>query len=633
MKIRVLSLAAACLLAGGLFFSLVQAQQRTLTRPSATLSQGERARSTAGPPRLGFRVAPASYQQNCGTCHGTEGTVTNGRKAPSIGELQEYSPERILGVLNATNIPAHTGNFSEVQKREFAEFLSGRPMNSAAGDSKTMTNKCTSNPPLGNPASGPSWNGWGAGIQNSRFQPASNAGLTAQQIPNLKLRWAFGVPNATEMYSQPTVISGRVFFGSDAAWLYSLDAKTGCIYWSFGADAGIRATPVIAPIQGQGAAQYAVYFTDVLTRVYAVDAQTGKLLWKVKAGEHPRAKSSNGVAVSEGQVFAGFSSMETTTGATSTYECCSFRGHVVALDANTGKKLWRTFVITEEPKPRGKNAQGVTLYGPSGGSVWNVPTVDVKRKRVYVGTGNAYTSPAAEGTDSVIALDSETGRIVWQHQEVKGDAYIANCSATRRGGDNCPETLGPDWDFGGSSMILHTLPDGRDILVAGSKGGLSMAFDPDNNGAVLWKTNLAERPPGPQGLIVFGGASDGQTVYYGLNQNGAIVAAVNLADGSRKWTTPPITGARGISAAMTAIPGVIFSHASDGTLRALSTSDGKVLFEFATAKEFQTVNEVPARGGAFGQSGSTIVGGMLFVGSGYNGQGSGGNVVLAFGLE
>jgi polyvinyl alcohol dehydrogenase (cytochrome) len=618
MKIRLLSLAAACVLACGFSLSLVQAQQRG---------------AAAGPPRLGFRVAPASYQQNCGTCHGTEGTVTNGRKAPSIGELQEYSPERVYEVLNGTNIPAHTGNFSDLQKRQFAEFLSGRPMNSAAGDSKTMTNKCSSNPPIGNPASGPSWNGWGAGIHNARFQPASSAGLTAQQIPSLKLKWAFGVPNATEMYSQPAVVSGRLFFGSDAAWLYSLDAKTGCIYWSFGADAGIRATPVIAPIQGQGAAQYAVYFTDVLTRVYAVDAQTGKLLWKVKAGEHPRAKSSNGVAVSEGKVFAGFSSMETTTGATSTYECCSFRGHVVALDANTGKKLWRTFVIAEEPKPRGKNAQGVTLYGPSGGSVWNVPTVDVKRKRVYVGTGNAYTSPAAEGTDSVIALDSETGRIVWQHQEVKGDAYIANCGATRRGEDNCPETLGPDWDFGGSSMILHTLPDGRDILVAGSKGGLSMAFDPDKNGAVLWKTNLAERPPGPQGLIVFGGASDGQTVYYGLNQNGAVVAAVNLADGSRKWTTSPIAGARGIPAAMTAIPGVVFSHASDGTLRALSTSDGKVLFEFATAKEFQTVNEVPARGGAFGQSGSTIAGGMLFVGSGYNGQGSGGNVVLAFGLE
>jgi polyvinyl alcohol dehydrogenase (cytochrome) len=561
--------------------------------------------------------------------------VTDGKKAPSIGELQEFSPERVYAVFSATNIAAHSSlaTFNELQKRQFAEFLSGRPMNSAAGDSKSMTNKCASNPALANPASGPSWNGWSPRASNARFQTSANAGLTAQQVPNLKLKWAFGVPNATEMYSQPTVVSGRVFFGSDAAWLYSLDAKTGCIYWSFGADAGIRATPVVAPITGQGSTQYAVYFTDVLTRVYAVDAQSGRLLWKTKAGEHPRAKSSNGVAVADGKVFAGFSSMETTTGAVSTYECCSFRGHVVALDANTGKKLWTTFVIAEEPKPRGKNAQGVTLYGPSGGSVWNVPTVDTKRKRVYVGTGNAYTFPAAVGTDSVIALDTDTGKIVWQHQEVKGDAFINNCGATSRGGDNCPDTLGPDYDFGGSSMILHTLADGRDILVAGSKGGFAMAFDLDKNGAVLWKTNLAERPPNAAGLIVFGGAADDQTVYYGLNQNGAVVAAVNLADGSRKWTSAPISGARGIAAANTLIPGVVFSHASDGTLRAMSTADGKLLFEFATAKEFQTVNEVSARGAAFGQSGSTVVGGMLFVGSGYNGQGSGGNVMLAFGLE
>ena len=621
MKTRLIGLAIAFVSISPFSYSLIQAQQR--------------GGAAAGPPRLGFRVAPPTYQQSCGTCHGTQGTVTDGKKAPSIGELQDFSPERVYAVLNGGSVAAHASlaTFSELQKRQFAEFLSGRPMNSAAGDSKSMTNRCTSNPTLANPASAPSWNGWSPRTSNARFQTAANAGLTAQQVPNLKLKWAFGVPNATEMYSQPTVVSGRVFFGSDAAWLYSLDAKTGCIYWSFGADAGIRATPVIAPITGQGSTQYAVYFTDVLTRVYAVDAQTGKLLWKTKAGEHPRAKSSNGVAVADGKVFAGFSSMETTTGAVTTYECCSFRGHVAALDANTGKKLWTTFVIAEEPKPRGKNAQGVTLYGPSGGSVWNVPTVDTKRKRVYVGTGNAYTFPAAVGTDSVIAMDMDTGKIVWQHQEVKGDAFINNCSATSRGGDNCPETLGPDYDFGGSSMILHTLADGRDILVAGSKGGFAMAFDLDKNGAVLWKTNLAERPPNAAGLIVFGGAADDQTAYYGLNQNGAVVAAVNLADGSRKWTSAPIAGARGIAAANTLIPGVVFSHASDGTLRAMSTGDGKLLFEYATAKEFQTVNEVPARGAAFGQSGSTIVGGMLFIGSGYNGQGSGGNVMLAFGLE
>jgi polyvinyl alcohol dehydrogenase (cytochrome) len=328
--------------------------------------------------------------------------------------------------------------------------------------------------------------------------------------------------------------------------------------------------------------------------------------------------------------------METTTGAVSTYECCSFRGHVVALDANTGQKIWRTFVIAEEPSPRGKNAQGVTLYGPAGGSVWNPPTIDAKRRRVYVGTGNGYTSPAAVGTDSVIALDMDSGKIVWQHQEVKGDAFINNCRATGTPGDNCPETLGPDYDFGGSALILHTLPDGRDILVAGTKGGLSIAFDLEKNGAVLWKTTLFDRPPGAAGLIVFGGTSDGTTVYYPLNQAGAMVAAVNLADGSRKWTSMPIAGERGgIAAATSGIPGVVFAAAQGGMLRALASADGHLLWEFNTAVEFQTKNGIPARGGSFGQPGATIAGGMLFMGSGFVGGGTStpGNVMLAFGVE
>jgi polyvinyl alcohol dehydrogenase (cytochrome) len=488
---------------------------------------------------------------------------------------------------------------------------------------------------MADPASGPAWNGWGAGAQNARFQTASAAGLTADQVPKLKLKWAFGVPNAAEMHSQPTVASGRVFFGSDAAYLYSLDTKTGCVYWSFQADAGIRTAPTVTTINGQGSTRYAVYFVDVLTRVYALDAQTGKLLWKVRAGDHPRAKSTGSPTAYDGRIYVPISSMETTTGAVLTYECCTFRGHVVALDANNGRRIWRTFVIQEEPKPRGKNKNGVTLWGPSGGSVWNAPTIDAKRKRLYVGTGNAYTSPAAEGTDSVIAMEMDTGKIVWQHQEYKGDAFISACRATAEPGDNCPDKLGPDYDFGGSAMILHTLPDGRDVLIAGSKGGVSLALDLDRNGAVLWRTNVAERPPSAAGLIVFGGASDGNTVYYGLNQPGGGVVAVQLSDGSRKWTTTRMApNGQGHPAAITGIPGVVFTQSMDGVLRGLSTADGKVIWEYNTVREYESVNGIPAKGGSIGQAGATVVNGMLFLGSGYGtGNSINGNALLAFGLE
>ncbi|HYR82718.1 MAG TPA: PQQ-binding-like beta-propeller repeat protein [Terriglobia bacterium] len=580
------------------------------------------------PQLRGFRTAPALFQQNCGTCHGTQGS-------PSISALQEYTPERLYESLTIGKMKEQAANLTDVQKRTIAEFLAARPSRTAAGDMKNMTNRCSSNPSMTDPASGPAWNGWGAGSQNARFQTASAAGLSADQVPKLKLKWAFGVPNAAEMHSQPAVASGRVFFGSDAAYLYSLDAKTGCVYWSFQADAGIRSAPIITAIKGQASTGYAVYFVDVLTRVYALDAQTGKLLWKVKAGDHPRAKSTGSPTVYDGRIYVPVSSMETTTGAVLTYECCTFRGHVVALDANTGRRIWRTFVIQEEPKPRGKNKNGVTLWGPSGGSVWNAPTIDAKRKRLYVGTGNAYTSPAAEGTDSVIAMELDTGKIVWQHQEYKGDAFISACRASGEPGDNCPDKLGPDYDFGGSALILHTRPDGRDVLIAGSKGGVTLALDLDQNGAVLWRTNLADRPPSAAGLIVFGGASDGNTVYYGLNQPGGGVAAVQLSDGSRKWTTTRMApNGQGHPAAISGIPGVVFTQSMDGMLRGLSTADGKVIWEYNTVREYESVNGVPAKGGSMGQAGATVAGGMLFLGSGYGtGNSINGNALLAFGPE
>lgn len=385
-------------------------------------AQGQRGQNPQNTtPRPGFRAAPALFQQNCGTCHGNQGS-------PSISALQEYSPERVYESLTAGTMKDQAAQLQDVQKRQIAEFLSGRPMGSdEAGDMRKMANTCAANPPMTDPAAGPAWNGWSPGIQNARFQSANAAGVTAAQVPNLKLKWAFGVPNAKEMHSQPAVASGRVFFGSDAGHVYSLDAKTGCVYWSFHSDSGTRTAPTIAPIRGQGSTRYAVYFVDVLTRVYALDAQTGKLLWKVRAGAHPRAKSTGSATVYDGRIYVPMSSMETTTGATLTYECCTFRGHVVAIDANTGRKLWTSFVIQEEPKPRGKNKEGLTLWGPAGGSVWNPPTVDPKRQRLYVGTGNGVSDPAAEGTDSVIAMDLNTGKIVWQHQEYKNDQFINNC--------------------------------------------------------------------------------------------------------------------------------------------------------------------------------------------------------------
>jgi polyvinyl alcohol dehydrogenase (cytochrome) len=602
-------------------------------RPSQAGSQGGTP-AQGSDRRSSNRAGQALFQDHCAACHTAEGMKVGDRTAAPFNSLQEFSPERLLESTRTGSMQGFASQLTDAQKQQLAEFIAGRPAGSAeAGDIRNMTNRCASNPPLPDPSSQPAWNGWSADLQNTRFQPAPAAELNAEQVSRLQLKWAFGVPNAAEMYSQPTVASGRVFFGSDSAFIYSVDARTGCAYWSFQAEAGVRTAPTVAPIRGHGSTRYAVYFGDAATRIYALDAQTGRLLWKKRAGDHPRAKGTATPVVYNGRVYVPISSTETTHGAMPNYECCTFRGHVVALDANTGDQIWRTFVIPQQPDIRGKNKQGVKLWGPSGAAIWNAPTIDVKRRLIYVGTGNSYTAPAADTTDSIVAIEMDTGKIAWHYQDIAGDAFLGNCRPVNESDTNCPQKLGPDWDFGGSSIILAKLPNGGDVLVGGSKGGISVGIDPDKKGALLWRTNLAERPPSALGMIVFTGAADSDAVYYGLQrQPGGAVVALRLADGSRKWMTPLDLDRRGLSAANSIIADVVFAGSWDGMLRALSTADGRILWEYNTAREYKTVNGVPGKGGTLAAPGPTVAAGMLFVTSGYIGiqNGAAGNVLLAF---
>ena len=87
---------------------------------------------------------------------------------------------------------------------------------------------CRAPAALTNPASGAHWNGWGATVTNTRFQPAEQSGLNAADIPKLKLKWAFGIPNVTQARSQPAVAGGRLFMASDSGVVYALDPKSGC---------------------------------------------------------------------------------------------------------------------------------------------------------------------------------------------------------------------------------------------------------------------------------------------------------------------------------------------------------------------------------------------------------------------
>ena len=598
--------------------------------PPAAPQQAQAGRG--GPPGTEFGFA--TFQTQCTTCHGNP-TV---ERAPSPTAIREMSPEKIYTALVSGVMQAQGNALTDEQKRGVAEFMSGRPLGSAAsGAAAQMPNRCASNPALADPAASASWNGWGVDEANRRFQSAGAAKLAAHDVPRLKLKWAFGYPSGVSANAQPTIAAGRVFVGSDNGFFYSLDAKTGCVYWSFEAGSIIRNAAMIGPVRGHAPARYAVYFGDGHANVYALDAQTGALLWKTQADEHFIARITAGTKLYGDKLFVPVSSSEEFSSGDPSYPCCSSRGSVVALDAHSGKQIWKAWVIPEEPKPYKTMANGVTLYKPAGGAVWNTPTVDPARHAVYFGTGDATTAPSPKTTDGFMAVDIDSGKLLWSYQATENDVFMGGCNRPQKS-EACPEVLGPDMDIG-NSPILTTASGGKRVLLGGTKAGDVFALDPDTNGKLLYRVNPSGAAPGGNarrggGNIVWGGAADEKHVYYGMGAAG--LAAIDPVTGKTVWTfTPKAPSGEGTSplgAAPTVIPGVVFEGSTNGMLYAVSAADGKELWKFDTSAKFATVNKVPAHGGAIAVAGAVVVDGMLFVGSGYA-VGSGataGNALLAF---
>ena len=573
----------------------------------------------------------AVYLKYCAQCH-DKGVG----RAPQLLALSLLTPERVLAALTTGKMAEQGKALTPVEARAVAMFVTGGK--AFGSDEAPKQGFCTAPAPaFDKPFSGPYWNGWGVDTANRRMQPAAMAGLRADQVPQLKLKWAFGFPGAGKAFAQPTVVGGHIFAGSDSGKVYSLDASTGCIYWMFKADGPVRSAISIGPV----GTKWVAYFGDQRAQAYAVDAATGALLWKVRVEEHPAAMITGAPALYDGRLYVPDSSYEEVTGALPKYECCKFRGALTALDAATGKQLWKSYTIAEAPHPVRKNRQGTQLWGPSGAGVWSSPTIDPKKRAVYVTTGDAYSDPAPRTSDAFMAFDMDTGKLLWSRQLTEGDAYNLGCPT----GDNCPEAKGPDFDFGCSPNLVD-LPNGKRALVAGQKSGMVHAIDPDQQGEVLWQTRVGKG--GPLGGVQWGNASDGQNVYVAVSDHYATknlseaggMFALKLETGERVWYTPaPGCGDKSgcspaQSAAVTVIPGVVFSGALDGHLRAYATADGRIIWDVDTAVEYQSVNGVKAKGGSLDGPGPVVVGGTLYVNSGYGMFGEmPGNVLLAFSVD
>lgn len=579
----------------------------------------------------GTNAAIFAFTGNCASCH------DNRRDdAPDRYTMGARTPEQVLEKMSSGAHVEYARALSEFQKRIIAVYVGGRPLGAAsAGDGSTMKNRCEGTPPF-DPFTGSEWNGWAIEATNSRFQ--ANGGLTAADVPNLKLKWAFGFPFGNSAYSQPAMVGGRVFVGSDTGFIYSLDARTGCVHWSFRADAGVRTAMTLG--RGATSGTALVYFGDIRANVYAIDAQTGSLVWKERLDTHPVARITGSPTLAQGRLYVPLSSLEVSGAGNPVYPCCTFRGGVASYDALTGKQLWKSYSIAREPRRTKVTSKGTQLWAPSGAGVWAAPTVDLERRAVYIGTGNGYTEPADEASDSVIAFDIDTGKRLWFTQVLPQDAYIRDCPGkwrpnvpTANKSETCPEQLGPDFDLA-TSPILRTGADGKSYILVGQKSGHAWGLDPDRKGAIVWSRQLGLGWENGGGSIVWGFAADDRFAYFSITRADERLglAAVHIHNGEIAWrATPPIGGA----APAAVLPDVIFQASSTGVLHAFSAANGRGLWNFNTAREFETVNGIAAKGGNIVSAGPVVAGGMLFVPSGYSDLGGGnrGNVLLAFGVD
>ncbi|MGH8228197.1 MAG: PQQ-binding-like beta-propeller repeat protein [Steroidobacteraceae bacterium] len=601
-----------------------------------------RATSTSTPERKATELGFAVFQRRCVVCHGNKAYP----HAPSPAALRAMTPERIYTALTTGIMKSVGATLSDQDRRRVAESLSGELLGSArSGDASTMPNHCRRNPPLRR-ITGAGWNGWGNGLDNWRFQSAQAAGITAASVGRLTLKWAFGYPGGTSAFGQPTVVAGRVFVGTDTGYVYSLDSRTGCVYWSYRTRAGVRTAMTIGPIHVHGRTSYAVFFGDLKSNAYAIDARTGRPFWVAHVDPNFATRITAAPALYRGRLYVPVSGWEGFSAKVLDYPCCTEVGSVVALDANTGKMLWKHYTIAERPHPTHKNSRGIQLWAPAGVPVWNTPTVDPRHRALYVGTGDASTYPAPSTSDAILALNLDTGRLLWSRQIYANDSFIVGCTGAGVT-ENCPKVVGPDWDIPMSPMLTRLDAAGRTAIIFGTKPGDILALDPGSQGKLLWRVNIARdlpaeespdgRAPHRRGNLgpLWGGALDGHNAYFGLNAGG--VVAVNISNGHRVWYTAldsKADSAVTYSAAATAIPGVVFVGGSDGRLWALSTTDGHPLWSYQTARAFRTVNDIRAHGGSIDAPGPTVASGMLFVGSGYGVlTGIPGNVLLAFSVH
>jgi len=563
------------------------------------------------------------YEESCKACH--DGTIA---KAPHKDMLALMSPDIILSALTSGAMQPMAAHLSDNQKAAVAEYLTGVKL----GAMQVAQRMCEKSDSWFDYSQHPDTTGWGLDRRNTRYVDAATAGVDKESIKSMKIKWVFPFPGAVRARSQPSILGGALYTGGADGRVYALDADSGCIHWSFQAAAEVRHHMVPQDWEGDSSGEPVLYFGDLTGTVYALRADTGELIWSDKPDNHPNVTITASPLYDDGQLYVALSSLEVTSAADPKYECCTFRGAMLAYNAETGERRWLTRTIQEPLRETGRNRSGTRLLGPSGSAIWSNLALDKKRGRIYAGTTENYSSPADGTSDAILAFDMQTGEILWLQQKTKGDAWNMGCEMEDR--SSCPEEEGPDFDFG-AAIMLATTSDGKDLVVAGQKGGMVYALDPDNGGSLVWSRRVGKG--GIQGGVHFGMARDGDDLFVPVADFPDVhewpwkwkehpgMVALDLKSGEIKWRNLHENRCNGrefctpgISAAATALDGMVVAGAMDGWLRAYDGETGDVIWEFDTVKDFSNIAGSKAFGGSFGGSvGPMFHKGMMYVLSGY----------------
>lgn len=563
------------------------------------------------------------YIENCAGCH--EAQVY---KAPHTTWLELMSPQVLYRSLTEGIMQSQAAHLSDTEKQHVVEYITQMRLGDPSAEPQLAW--CEGPASEFTALDESRLTGWGR--DTNRYVAPEIAQIDSTELAELELKWSFGFPASTRARSQPTIAMGAVFVGSQDGTVYAFDLETGCVRWTYSARAEVRTGITLGKRGADGAAT--AYFGDIIANLYALDAQTGELIWEASPDDHHSATLTGTPAFANGAVYVPVSSLEVVTAANPDYECCTFRGHVMAFDANDGSVIWDSYAIPSPPISVGKTGTGTGMLAPSGAPAWTSPTIDIDKNLLIFGTGENYSSPADSNSDAIIAVQLDTGERLWSRQTFAGDAWNVACMMADN--PNCPEEDGPDYDQS-SSPLLVNVDENQTYVVAGQKDGRVFALDWQTGQTKLWEVRLGRGSI--QGGVHFGMAAAHATVFVPINdmndtRNGEWldpekarpgVSAVNAATGDVLWQHVqedicddgrPFCDP-GVSAPLTALDGAVIAGHLDGVIRIYDSESGEIIWSYDTTQAVMGTNGVTAKGGSMSGSGPAVTDGHLVINSGY----------------